>query len=217
MVAVSIQQVEEQLAQTQCTECGYNGCAPYAQAIVEESAAINLCRPGGERVVAKLADLLDQPIIAPAQQPEKPQVVNITAADCIGCTLCIQACPTDAIIGAPKQLHVVDADRCTGCKLCLKPCPVDCITLHLGESYRDMAARTLDIANWVKSRNTRLASQGKRFRAEAQQKATVNRKNVLPAELQARIEAARQRNQQKYAGKEIPAPQALRNQQNSGE
>jgi len=121
------------LPQTQCTKCGYQGCAPYAQAIALEGAAINRCPPGGEAGVAALAQLLKRPMTAldTACGVHQPlQVAVIDEQFCIGCTLCIQACPVDAIIGASKLMHTVLPEQCTGCDLCVAPCPVDCITME---------------------------------------------------------------------------------------
>ncbi|MDR3323307.1 MAG: electron transport complex subunit RsxB [Zoogloeaceae bacterium] len=120
------------LPQTQCGQCGYPGCKPYAEAIVKGEAEINLCPPGGDEGVRKLADLLgrDYKPLSGDEGGEKPKLTAVVReAECIGCTLCIQACPVDAIIGAAKQMHTVAASLCTGCELCLKPCPVECIDL----------------------------------------------------------------------------------------
>jgi electron transport complex protein RnfB len=124
--------IEDALPQTQCTKCGYQGCRPYAEAIASGTALYNQCPPGGAEGVARLAHLLGQPVIAlnPAHGVERERpVARIEEALCIGCTLCIQACPVDAIVGAAKQMHVVLPDLCTGCDLCVAPCPVDCITM----------------------------------------------------------------------------------------
>ena len=126
------EQIERLLPQTQCGQCGYAGCKPYAQALARNEADINQCPPGGEAGVRALAQLLDRSLkpINPANGIEKPVVVAlIREAECIGCTKCIQACPVDAIVGASKRMHTVLADLCTGCELCIPPCPVDCIDL----------------------------------------------------------------------------------------
>lgn len=121
------------LPQTQCTRCGYPDCASYAQAIAEGDAAINQCPPGGEQGVARLAALTGQALIPlnPDNGLEAPRTLAvIDEAWCIGCTLCIAACPTDAILGTNKMMHTVIEPYCTGCELCLPVCPVDCITLE---------------------------------------------------------------------------------------
>ena len=125
-----VEKIEAILPQTQCGQCGYPGCKPYAEAIAAGEADINRCPPGGQEGVAKLADLLG-PEIKPLDAEEKPkQLAIIDEQTCIGCTLCIQACPVDAIVGAAKQMHTVVASLCTGCELCVKPCPVECIRME---------------------------------------------------------------------------------------
>ena len=127
-----VDQIEALLPQTQCGQCNYPGCRPYAQAIADGEADINQCPPGGEAGIRALADLLgreDKPL-NPEYGEEKPAtVVVIDEPRCIGCTLCIQACPVDAIVGAAKLMHTVIESECTGCDLCLPPCPVDCIDI----------------------------------------------------------------------------------------
>jgi len=121
-------QVDAVLPQTQCGQCGFPGCRPYADAVARDEADINKCVPGGETVVLALADLLGKDPIPLASDEEKPKALAvIEERECIGCTLCLQACPVDAILGAAKQMHTVIADECTGCELCLPPCPVECI------------------------------------------------------------------------------------------
>ena len=125
-------QIEDLLPQTQCTKCGYPACRPYAEAIAEGAANYNQCPPGGAEGIARLAALLGKPIIAlnPVNGIERERpVAFIDEAACIGCTLCIQACPVDAIAGAAKQMHTVIPELCTGCDLCVAPCPVDCIAM----------------------------------------------------------------------------------------
>lgn len=128
-----VDKIENLLPQTQCGQCGYPGCRPYAEAIAAGEAEINQCPPGGDEGVRKLADLLGKeykPLSAEHGEEKPKQVAVIDENTCIGCTLCIQACPVDAIIGAAKQLHTVASDLCTGCELCLPPCPVECITMQ---------------------------------------------------------------------------------------
>jgi len=125
-------QLEDLLPQTQCTKCGYAGCRPYAEAMAEGSAGINQCPPGGMEGVARLSRLTGRPVIPinPVNGIERPRpVAFIDEALCIGCTLCIQACPVDAILGAAKQMHTILPSLCTGCDLCVAPCPVDCISM----------------------------------------------------------------------------------------
>jgi len=126
-------QVDSLLPQTQCGQCGFAGCRPYAEAIAAGEAPINKCPPGGETTMLALADLLDvEPLELDeeaGETPDIPEVAFIVEKDCIGCTLCIQACPVDAIVGSAKHMHTVIESECTGCELCLPPCPVDCIIM----------------------------------------------------------------------------------------
>lgn len=124
--------IEDLLPQTQCTKCGYAACRPYAEAIAAGEADINQCPPGGMQGVARLAALTGRAIlpINPANGLERPRpLAFIDETLCIGCTLCIQACPVDAIMGANKQMHTILPSLCTGCDLCVAPCPVDCISM----------------------------------------------------------------------------------------
>lgn len=127
------EQIDRILPQTQCTKCGYPDCSSYAVAIANKEAHYNQCPPGGAEGIARIAQLIQQPIIAlnPQHGIERPlRVALIDEQHCIGCTLCIQACPVDAIMGANKHMHTVIPELCTGCDLCLDPCPVDCITME---------------------------------------------------------------------------------------
>ena len=137
-----VEKIDAILPQTQCGQCGYPGCRPYAEAISRGEADINLCPPGGAEGVRRLADLLGREV-KPLSAEEKPkQVAIIDEQRCIGCTLCIQACPVDAIVGAPKQMHMVVESLCTGCELCVKPCPVECIRMEVvGESIETWKRR----------------------------------------------------------------------------
>ena len=126
------EQINDLLPQTQCGQCGYPGCRPYAEAIASGNEAINKCPPGGEAGIQALADLLDVEVIpldAEHGEEKVKSVAFIREDECIGCTKCIQACPVDAILGAAKQMHTVIASECTGCDLCVEPCPVDCIDM----------------------------------------------------------------------------------------
>ncbi len=126
-----VEQIDSILPQTQCGQCTYAGCRPYAEAIARGEADINQCPPGGETTIVALADLLGveaKPLnAAHGVEKQTKTVVVIDEQTCIGCTLCIQACPVDAILGAAKHMHTVISSECTGCDLCIPPCPVDCI------------------------------------------------------------------------------------------
>ena len=127
-----IDQINAILPQTQCGQCNFPGCRPYAEAIAAGEAEINQCPPGGEAGIQSLADLLGVEILPmnPENGAPKPKAVAvIDEQTCIGCTLCIQACPVDAILGSAKLMHTVIEAECTGCDLCLPPCPVDCIEM----------------------------------------------------------------------------------------
>lgn len=127
-----VDQIDKILPQTQCGQCSFAGCRPYAEAIAAGEVDINRCPPGGESTIQALADLLDveaKPLDEECGVEKPKTLAVIDEARCIGCTLCIQACPVDAILGAAKHMHTVIADECTGCELCLEPCPVDCIDM----------------------------------------------------------------------------------------
>lgn len=125
-----VDDIENLLPQTQCGQCGYPGCRPYAEAIAE-GEAINRCPPGGEDTINALAELLNvEPEPLDGEVNPVKMVAYIREAECIGCTKCLQACPVDAIVGAARFMHTVMADECTGCDLCVEPCPVDCIEMR---------------------------------------------------------------------------------------
>ena len=139
-----VDKIDAILPQTQCGQGGFPGCRPYANAIAGGEAEINQCPPGGEEGIRKLADLLGREFkpLSEEHGVEKPKsVAVIDEVTCIGCTLCIQACPVDAIVGAAKQMHTIIAADCTGCELCLAPCPVDCIAM-------EPIAETVDTWKW---------------------------------------------------------------------
>ncbi|PWC12675.1 electron transport complex subunit RsxB [Brenneria roseae subsp. americana] len=129
-----VEQVEAMLPQSQCGQCGYPGCRPYAEAVCLNGENINKCGPGGEAMMLKLAEKLNidpQPLDGDnaVLNPER-KVAWIDESNCIGCTKCIQACPVDAIVGSTKAVHTVVSDLCTGCDLCVSPCPTDCIEMR---------------------------------------------------------------------------------------
>jgi electron transport complex protein RnfB len=144
-----VDQIDHLLPQTQCGQCSYPGCKPYAEAIAA-GEKINKCPPGGESTIIALADLLGvepEPLDAEhGAEKDVPMVAIIREDECIGCTKCIQACPIDAIMGAAKQMHTVIADECTGCDLCVEPCPVDCIDMVPMET-------TIQTWHWDKPEN----------------------------------------------------------------
>ncbi len=138
-IAALALRLDAALPQTQCTRCGYPDCRAYAQAMAEGQAAINRCPPGGAEGIARLASISGQPVLpldpdCGAEGPLRRAVID--EAWCIGCTLCIKACPVDCIVGASKWMHTVIADQCTGCELCLPACPVDCIALKVEDEQR---------------------------------------------------------------------------------
>ena len=154
-----INDIDKLLPQTQCGDCGYPGCIPYARAIVKNSAPIDRCTPGGVNTLKKLGQLLNidsTPYIESMRERTRaPSTAIIREEECIGCTKCIQACPVDAIIGTGKFMHSVLSDECTGCGLCLEPCPVDCIEMVAipeAQYNQDLAreryqARTIRLSN----------------------------------------------------------------------
>lgn len=153
-------EIDALLPQTQCGECGFSGCLPYAKALLEGSAPLDRCPPGGAKTVRALGQLLGispEPYLVAAEANTRlPAVAKIREEECIGCTKCIQACPVDAIIGSGKLLHSVLASECTGCGLCVEPCPVDCIELlPLAEAVFD---KTIAKERFT-ARNTRLANE----------------------------------------------------------
>jgi Na+-translocating ferredoxin:NAD+ oxidoreductase subunit B len=160
------------LPQTQCTKCGYAGCQPYAEAVAAGTAGYNQCPPGGQEGVARLAALLGRPVIPlnPEHGVERARpVARIDETLCIGCTLCLQACPVDAIVGAAKQMHTVIEALCTGCDLCVAPCPVDCISMIpvTGEQM-GWNAWTQDQADAARRRHARHEARAASARAAAE-------------------------------------------------
>lgn len=153
-----VDQIESLLPQTQCRQCGYQGCRPYAQAIADGTAKHNQCPPGGHEGIVRLSQLLNieaRPL-NPQNGVEQPRTVAvINPALCIGCTLCIQACPVDAIVGTAKHMHIVLQDWCTGCHLCVPPCPVDCIDSVVVTTQTGWQAWSSEQADLARARHTR--------------------------------------------------------------
>jgi electron transport complex protein RnfB len=137
--ATLAERIDALLPQTQCTKCGFAGCRPYAEAIAAGDAGIERCPPGGNAGAQRLASLLGREPVAPDPARGVPGVERVAVIDetrCIGCTLCIQACPVDAIVGAARRMHTVLDEQCTGCERCVAPCPVDCIAMVSLEDAR---------------------------------------------------------------------------------
>lgn len=164
-MSVTAEEIDAILPQTQCELCGYKGCMPYAKALVENNAAIDLCPPGGVQGLKAIAHLLNKdptPFIAEMEKKAKPKWLAVIREDeCIGCTKCIQACPVDAILGSNKQMHTVISVECTGCELCVAPCPVDCIDLiAVHEESLAQQKQKADVARErFRAREKRLASE----------------------------------------------------------
>jgi electron transport complex protein RnfB len=168
-VSTLAERINDALPQTQCTRCGYPDCKAYAQAIAEQNAPINQCPPGGNEGIAVLAQLTGRPVISlnPDHGVEGPMTVAvIDEAWCIGCTLCIKACPTDAILGSHKVMHTVIESACTGCDLCLPVCPVDCI---------EMVPVSGDKTGWA-AWSANLAQQARQRYASRQQRLVLEEK-----------------------------------------
>jgi electron transport complex protein RnfB len=161
-----IDPIDAVLPQTQCTRCGYPACRPYAEAIARGEAEINRCPPGGAEGVARLATLLDRPILPldPSCGEAKPieTVARVVEADCIGCTKCIQVCPVDAIVGAANVMHTVIESECDGCELCLPACPVDCIVMEPRPALPPPFARAAQFRARFEARQARLARDQRR-------------------------------------------------------
>ncbi len=134
-LAALVEAIQQQLPQTQCAQCGFDGCRPYAEALARGEADIDRCPPGGDAGARALATLLGVPALPYDRsrgEHKPPLLALVVEADCIGCTKCIQACPVDAIVGAARHMHAVIEPLCTGCELCVPACPVDCIVMLPG-------------------------------------------------------------------------------------
>lgn len=196
-----VHQIDQLLPQTQCTRCGYPSCVEYAQAIAENRAEINQCPPGGEEGIRELAKLLNKSPIA--LNPEhgtidERKIAFILEDKCIGCTLCIKACPVDAIVGANKMMHTVITTDCSGCDLCAPACPVDCIEMrpdpepwtevrkwHARSRYDASAKRKEDER---KAREQRLIEQAQLLKKVAPESNSDTSKNDFIAQIMARAQ-----------------------------
>jgi electron transport complex protein RnfB len=197
MSAALVDRIDALLPQTQCAKCGYPGCRPYAEAIASGSAGINQCPPGGDAGIRALARLLGsayRPLDARYGVESGRRVAAIDEARCIGCTLCIQACPVDAIVGAAKQMHTVLTELCSGCDLCVPPCPVDCIDMvpagtdDVWDRARADAARARH--EWRKARLARDAGEKAREKVREETAAARKRTAVQAAMARARAKKA---------------------------
>jgi len=197
--------VDAVLPQTQCTKCGYAGCRPYAEAIVAGAADIDQCPPGGDEGIRAIAGLLGVPTKPLNRQfgaLQPPSVAHIEESVCIGCTLCIQACPVDAIVGAANLMHTVITSECTGCELCILPCPVDCIRMAATGEVIDAPQRRAKAAH----SRVRFDARRARLQRDQQEKAQrVARQDESAAErkkrtvIQRAMDRARQRLQERKA------------------
>src|SRR2546430_2172143 len=188
-----VERIEALLPQTQCRRCGYAGCGPYARAVARREAPVNQCPPGGEHTVVALAALLNvatAPLDPARGAPRALSIARIDEAACIGCTLCIAACPVDAIVGAAKLMHTVLRDSCTGCELCLPVCPVDCIVMRPSRRVwtSDDAVRARERYD---KRNIRIASYSRRSRSAASMTSTRDQRRIAVAAALARARARR--------------------------
>jgi electron transport complex protein RnfB len=217
--AAQVRAIDALLPQTQCRQCGYTGCLPYARALAQDEAPINRCPPGGDAGIALLAQHLGRPLIALDASCGSHRALHVAVIDesrCIGCTLCIHACPVDAIAGAVKRMHSVLPDACTGCDLCLPPCPMDCIRMVPVEPVRAWTRADADRArDRLHARDARRirekAEDEERLAAKAQRKldALDTPAGLDPAEVTRRraiIEQALARVRQRRAAAQAALP-----------
>ena len=205
MARTLTQQLDDCLPQTQCGDCGFNGCLPYAESMANGESPINRCPPGGEQTIQDLAEVLNKPIIpldAALRQHKPFMLANIDEDICIGCVKCIEACPVDAIIGSAKQMHVVLPDHCTGCELCLPPCPVDCIEMiqpteqHRSCQWDDIDIKREDSVRYrerYQKRNSRLAKLAQAQEEQGRLKQQRIEKEKKQAYIKAAVERSKDR------------------------
>jgi electron transport complex protein RnfB len=190
--------INELLPQTQCGECSYKGCKPYAEAMARGEVEINRCVPGGVKTLQSLGELLKidaAPYIeAMKQKYRPPSVAWIEESLCIGCTKCIQACPVDAIVGTGKLMHTIISDECTGCGLCIEPCPMDCIhTTSLPErSHIEEKEKSIQWKARYEAHNIRLEKLKREKQIEHEKARLVTAKKLAISEAIARAKAKRE-------------------------
>ena len=192
---ITTEQIDALLPQTQCRECGYAGCKPYALALTKGEAKINLCPPGGVSTLKKLGKLLDIDATPYLTQLTKkyrpPSIAYINEELCIGCVKCINTCPVDAIVGAAKLMHTVITDECTGCELCVPVCPMDCIELHPVAPYSSVT-KEKKATQWrqrYENRNTRI-THNKQTQQQQHENAKLKQTATSRTDKQAEIAAA---------------------------
>jgi len=205
-VVTLIDRIDAVLPQTQCRQCGFDGCLPYATAIAEGRATIDRCPPGGETGIAKLVAVTGHaamPLDTTCGITKPLSLAVIDEAACIGCTLCIQACPVDAIVGGAKRMHVVVAELCTGCELCVPPCPVDCIAMvEAPFGWDDSHAAAARVRHRARDRRlARLAAERALTSRPRSPDAASSRKEAI---LAAAVERARVLAERRRAAREAP-------------
>jgi len=201
---ISLPAIDAWLPQTQCTRCGYPRCRDYAEAIYHGTAGINRCPPGGDATIKGLAQYLDQEVrpLDPECGNHEPRVLAIIdESRCIGCKLCIQACPVDAIVGRDKRMHTVLPELCTGCELCLPPCPVDCIDLADDNVHKPVSGARWPGYSWIESsqahvntvRRLRRLQRLKNERARKRKGKTISGRERMRGEICAAVERVKLR------------------------
>ena len=181
-----IDQINAILPQTQCRQCGFQGCRPYAEAIASGLADINQCPPGGDEGIIELAHLLgvDPKPLNPHNGRHKPEsVAFIIEKDCIGCVKCIAVCPVDAILGAAKFMHTVIASECTGCELCVAPCPVDCIVMQPLPTFMDEEPSLIKAKKYARAQRAKRRYDARCLRKEKENREKAERAQQKRAEL----------------------------------